>query len=222
MHHRTAESVLSRILVPALAALVLFPGCGSEDHVNEPPTARLVSAPPEGSEVSFRVSFTWTGTDPDGRVDRFEYAVDPPAAFTEDEIAHGGPGVVSTTVPGENGAPDVTRVGKTVDGITVSFDWIHTGDTGGTFPFSATRADSTGEDTLRAPTGRFTGPEVQEKPSDYQGLLTGLRWHDPDPAQAQRRIQWFGFPLYYFRDDQAQETFNRSLDWFRESETPAR
>jgi hypothetical protein len=29
-------------------------------------------------------------------------------------------------------------------------------------------------------------------------------------------VQWFGFPLYYFLDDQAQESFNRSMDWFRE------
>ncbi len=46
--------------------------------------------------------------------------------------------------------------------------------------------------------------------------ITGLRWHDPDPDPAHGRVQWFGFPLYYFVQEQAQETFNRSIDWFRE------
>jgi hypothetical protein len=64
-----------------------------------------------------------------------------------------------------------------------------------------------------------TGPELQDLPSRYQGRLVGVRWHDPDPAREQGRIQWFGFALYYFNDAEAQETFNRSMDWFRE-ETP--
>jgi hypothetical protein len=29
-------------------------------------------------------------------------------------------------------------------------------------------------------------------------------------------VQWFGFPLYHMKQAQAQETFNRSIDWFRE------
>ena len=29
---------------------------------------------------------------------------------------------------------------------------------------------------------------------------------------------WFGFPLYYMKDDQAQEVVNRALDWFREGD----
>ena len=32
------------------------------------------------------------------------------------------------------------------------------------------------------------------------------------------RTMWFGFPMYYFFDEQAQETFNRAIDWFREEE----
>ncbi len=51
--------------------------------------------------------------------------------------------------------------------------------------------------------------------------IAGLRWHDPNPSPLQGRTQWFGFPMYYFYKDQAQETFNRSIDWFREEQTPA-
>jgi hypothetical protein len=54
------------------------------------------------------------------------------------------------------------------------------------------------------------------KNSNYDQKLTGLRWHDPDEDRDQGRIQWFGFPMYSMKDDQAQETLNRSLDWFRE------
>jgi hypothetical protein len=50
----------------------------------------------------------------------------------------------------------------------------------------------------------------------FNNKLNALRWHDPDPARRHGRTQWFGFPLYYMQKDQAQETFNRSLDWFRE------
>ena len=61
-----------------------------------------------------------------------------------------------------------------------------------------------------------TGDLVQDNPSPFHQKLTGLRWHDPDPDRAHGRIQWFGFPMYYMVDSQAQEVFNRSLDWFRE------
>ncbi len=49
----------------------------------------------------------------------------------------------------------------------------------------------------------------------YHNKLTGLRWHDTAWPPRQGAIQWFGFPLYYMKKAQAQETFNRSIDWFR-------
>ena len=61
--------------------------------------------------------------------------------------------------------------------------------------------------------------------STYHERLMATRWHDPDPHRAHGRVQWFGFPLYFFKDDQAQEVFDRSLEWFREewpSETTGR
>ena len=30
---------------------------------------------------------------------------------------------------------------------------------------------------------------------------------------------WFGFPLYFMKNNQAQDTFNKAIDWFREEET---
>jgi hypothetical protein len=58
------------------------------------------------------------------------------------------------------------------------------------------------------------GPVFLNLGSIYQGRLTALRWHDPDPDRQQGRIQWFGFPMYYFQNNEARETFRRSLDWF--------
>jgi len=42
-----------------------------------------------------------------------------------------------------------------------------------------------------------------------------LRWSDPDPDPPHGKTQLFTFPLYCMVDGQAQETLNRSLDWFR-------
>ncbi len=50
----------------------------------------------------------------------------------------------------------------------------------------------------------------------YHNKLNAVRWHDPDPLPIHGRTQWFGFPIYYMKKDQIQETFNRSIDWFRE------
>jgi len=63
-----------------------------------------------------------------------------------------------------------------------------------------------------------TGNEVLNKPSPYHNRLIAVRWHDPDAKREHGRIQWFGFELYYFLDSQAQDTFNRSIDWLREEQ----
>jgi hypothetical protein len=52
----------------------------------------------------------------------------------------------------------------------------------------------------------------------YNDKLIATRWHDPNPYREHGRIQWFGFPLYYMKKEQAQDVFNRSIDWFREEQ----
>jgi hypothetical protein len=63
---------------------------------------------------------------------------------------------------------------------------------------------------------RAFGPEKEGRNSTFHRRLNALRWHDDDPAPLHGPIQWFGFPLYYMINSQAQETFNRSMDWFRD------
>jgi hypothetical protein len=66
---------------------------------------------------------------------------------------------------------------------------------------------------------RAAGPDRKNRYSEFEDRLCAIRWHDPDPARTQGRTMWFGFPLYFMKTDQAQDTFNRAIDWFREEET---
>jgi hypothetical protein len=134
-------------------------GCGSErtEGPNQPPSLALSPEPIQGDEVAYNARFTWSGSDPDGFIARFEYALDPPPAFTETEIAEGGPGIVTEIIPDESGAGGVTRVSKTADGETVSFTWIHTREFSRRFTFSATEPDLAPGPDGPVSSGRFRG-----------------------------------------------------------------
>jgi len=68
-----------------LAALLLA-SCGKQEihgiHVpNEPPTVELSQVPvPADTAGTYVYELSWAGFDPDGRIDRFHYSVDPPSA----------------------------------------------------------------------------------------------------------------------------------------------
>src|SRR5262249_10894158 len=78
----------SRSTVPPVAsgsALVLAlacTACDSDHHLmaDQPPTVTLTSGPVDtvSAPQSWLVDIAWTASDPDGRIDHFEYAVDPP------------------------------------------------------------------------------------------------------------------------------------------------
>ena len=149
-----AVAVPARAGILFVTFLFLFGGCGS-DSTNEPPTVLLDPGLVEGDTVNYKVTVSWSGSDPDGQVDHFEYALDPPASFTETEIAEGGPGITSVDIPGSGDEPPVTRVSKVLDGETVHFDWVHTEEMSHEFLFASTEADSSAEDSLSA--SRFHG-----------------------------------------------------------------
>jgi hypothetical protein len=75
-------------LAPALlalaAGLIALTGCNKKPNVpivagNQPPTVRITSAPRDTTQRNYYViTLNWIGNDPDGRVDRFLFAVDPP------------------------------------------------------------------------------------------------------------------------------------------------
>ena len=153
------SSVSYRILVSGVSVCLLL-GCENTSDVvhspaNIPPTSELTSAPPEGSETSYKIRISWSGSDPDGYVTRYEYAIDPPDDFTEEEITSGGPGIITELVPGADGDPDITRISKEIDGKTVFFEWIHTTAFSKRFRFSTPDLE-TKNDTPTHP-GRFLG-----------------------------------------------------------------
>ena len=135
-----------------VAVLILLAGCSPapDDDSNQPPTVEISSSPVSGDTTSYTAVVSWTGEDPDGAIAHFEWSVDPDAAFSEEDIAKGGPGIVALPIPGRNGAPDTTRIVKNGG---ASFDWIHTRDTARQFLFSTPNADSLDAQ----PTGRFEG-----------------------------------------------------------------
>ncbi len=62
--------------------------------------------------------------------------------------------------------------------------------------------------------------QAKRPASTYNNKLNAIRWYDPDPARPHGRTQWFGFQMYFMKKDQAQSTFNRAIDWFREEQPP--
>jgi hypothetical protein len=167
----------ARSSAAAFAVAFVFLGCGDDRNPgaeNLPPTARLTAGPVEGDTTSYQVRLFWTGEDPDGFVSGYQYAMDPPAAFTEEEIAEGGPTVAVATLVGVGDAPTITRVSKVVDGDLISFDWVHTSEFNRIFLFSATEPESsTTSDGTRHVTGRSTGMHaVYIRAVDDDGALS--------------------------------------------------
>lgn len=134
-------------------------GCADHSDPDPPlkPTVKITAGPIEGGTTSYAIRIEWEGSDRDGIVERFEYAVDPSAEFTEAEIEGKTTTVTVETLPGQNGEPDVTRISKVVGGEVISFDWVHTREFSRLFRFTTPEADSTWEDGRRVPTGRFSG-----------------------------------------------------------------
>jgi len=69
---------------------------------NEPPTVELTNAPSSkdaSSPYFYAYRVNWSGYDPDGRIDHYEYAIDPPAVVVRDtsKCNHGDTCWITTT-----------------------------------------------------------------------------------------------------------------------------
>ena len=86
---RIRAAVVSLSLAVSLLALVL-PGCGA--HKSGPggrnlrPHVRLTAGPARGDSVRYNSTFNWYGWDDDGVIDHYQYAIDIPGHFTQDDI----------------------------------------------------------------------------------------------------------------------------------------
>lgn len=63
-----------RVLALALAICAAVFSCGNDEGPNLAPDTLLTSAPPQGSESSYRVAMAWAGSDADGEVVGYEIA----------------------------------------------------------------------------------------------------------------------------------------------------
>ncbi len=75
------------LVIAAVIALAIF-GCSKKAGIhslipNRPPTVEITSAPVDTRDTaSYSVHILWSGDDPDGRVDHYEFAIDPSANNT--------------------------------------------------------------------------------------------------------------------------------------------
>jgi hypothetical protein len=77
--------------VTLLAALVALPACEKKidlaEVLNQRPEVRLTNAPVEStSRYFYAYRLNWVGYDPDGRVEHFLYAIDPPTTLGSDTV----------------------------------------------------------------------------------------------------------------------------------------
>src|SRR5262245_11059445 len=82
------------LILAVLSALasVAFWAC-SEDNpgvrvANRHPIVIIKGGPLQGSTASYNALISWHGWDEDGVVTHYEYAIDPPSAFSQWEIAN--------------------------------------------------------------------------------------------------------------------------------------
>jgi len=68
--------------------IAAFPGAPILKTSSLPPAVLFVEAPENGQSVPYRLSLTWTGSDPDSgdSIHHYELAIDPPGGFTSEEI----------------------------------------------------------------------------------------------------------------------------------------
>lgn len=67
-----AITMILGVALAGCACLVL--SCSHDEGANVPPDTSLVGAPPQGSEHSYKIIMSWSGSDPDGEVVAYETA----------------------------------------------------------------------------------------------------------------------------------------------------
>ncbi|MEP7028368.1 MAG: hypothetical protein ABI960_07225 [Candidatus Eisenbacteria bacterium] len=109
---RAPRSSLAALLVALLAA-----GCArspvSIALPNLLPVVQLTAAPRPGGETTFQVHLSWSAFDPDGQVERFVYAVDPPVGGDTTwttTVEHELTLTLPATIPADPLAPPGQRV----------------------------------------------------------------------------------------------------------------
>src|SRR5512140_464483 len=115
----TAITILAFMVLEAFLA-----GCGSNKtiHQNIPPTVQIITRP-QGQRIPYAADFKWTGSDKDGVIAHYQYAIDVSNSI----------GIEQLNPPASSGV-----------------NWVDTDSTGAMFVFSTPRPDSLvlGDSTL--------------------------------------------------------------------------
>jgi len=180
----------SGVVLPLLLAsfvLIAVVGCGSK-RIDEPvdlqaPFIQITGGPlddPDGSldPQSYTARIFWTGWDEDGVITHYEFAIDPPLDFTDEEIGNPetSPGVVIEVVPGPELLQDTLRISKIGDNNKLlTFDWVQTKEFSKTFAFQTPNPDSGVVNSAYGALNTFSGAHrVYVRAQDNDGLFSNL------------------------------------------------
>ena len=139
---------------------VVLAGCDNDSGkrvANLPPKVWLTGGPPQLDDLPrapYNVKIFWTGADPDGVIDHFEYTIDPNKdvlnpVFSLDEIQDPerflAEGKLDLSVRrGVQPNTDTLTYSKSVGGELVEFSYIQTADYSRSLILEASKEDSTG------------------------------------------------------------------------------
>jgi hypothetical protein len=134
---------------------------------NRHPVVLIKGGPLQGSMAPYNAQIFWSGWDEDGVVTHYEYAVDPPAAFSQWEIAFPErfPDIhIDLIPPAPSGLPvpgqDTLVVSKLVDGARASFRWVETHELSRSFRFQTPHPDSEFVNGGIEPKDQYSGSHV--------------------------------------------------------------
>ena len=172
--------------VPILIACALVQlGCSEsgERVPNRPPIVQIKGGPLHQSVASYTARISWTGWDEDGLVTHYEYALDPPEAFSLGEIAdpEHSPDIRIDVHPGP--APDEDTLVVTKG--DASFRWIQTREFSRVFAFETPVPDSEYVDGTISPSEQFSGAHtVYVRCQDNDGAYSDADPTTPDELEA--------------------------------------
>lgn len=182
MSSRAILSVPGRLTL--LALLVATCGCGPrarfDPRPNLRPTVELTRAPYNStSRFSYSYRMNWIGTDPDGRVDYYRYAVDPPgptAANPDPETTWVNTALTEHLIEFSATQPDSTRphVDGSSDFHTFVVKAIDNGGAGGPLQ-SAPLVRAFFSFTI-APTVRIISPAPNDRAREYVTPSVRISW----------------------------------------------
>lgn len=195
------RAFIVRFVPVVVVSAVMSAGCGSipitDPSFNQRPSVELTQAPTgaDSSRYSYAYRIFWSGYDPDGQVDHFEYAIDPPS---DAQAAAGRETIwVRTLKHDELVRFSATRPDSLLDAIRPEATDFHTfviravDNSGSGSRYSESKSRSFYAYTV-APEVRIVSPRPNRLLSPQVGSSVTITWSglDPDGVGTQRPVQY--------------------------------